>query len=482
MKTILFFTMLLFVRLVVVAQDSHYWTEQYGTESMLLSNSVIGSVNDLGAVYYNPGRLGLIENPAFVITGKVYQLSKTSFQQLTGDTPDATIRRSRFGGAPSLVAGSFKIDKWKKHHFAYAFLTRRNVDLSVSSSIDAYGDEIDQLPGNEYLSGSIELNKRLKEEWFGGTWSFAPVPNIGLGITGFATVHDQQAFQRMQLQTFTADENAEMYYNFKKYDFTQIGLVWKFGFALETNKLSLGLTLTTPTLHILGDGVFQYERFGTYSKEGDQVYEKNQKEKLKARYHTPLAIGGGLGYDILGGKLHLSGEYYHKVDQYVIMEGVTFYGQSSNREITPLLADQLKSIFNYGFGYSRKINNTINFYVSYSTDYSTAVKKSDNLQEANSSLIASTHVSRINHWGGGIVLEQKRSNITFGVAHAMSKIPINRPIDFPENVDHGLTINPDETAYIKWERWRFIVGISVSFLEDVATKLEKKILSPEKEK
>lgn len=77
-------------------------------------------------------------------------------------------------------------------------------------------------------------------------------------------------------------------------------------------------------------------------------------------------------------------------------------------------------------------------------------------------------------------MEQKRANITFGVAHAMSKIPINRPVDFPENVDHGLTINPDETAYIKWERWRFIVGISVSFLEDVATKLQKKILSPEK--
>ncbi|WP_320280565.1 hypothetical protein [Draconibacterium sp. IB214405] len=449
---------------------------------MLLSNSVIGSVDDLGAVYYNPGRLGLIENPAFVITGKIYQLSKTSFQKLTGDTPDATIRRSRFGGAPSLMAGSYKIDKWKKHHFAYAFLTRRNIDLSVKSSVDSFGDEIDELPGNEYLSGGIELNKRLKEEWFGGTWSYVPVPDIGLGVTGFATVHDQEAFQRMQLQTYTAEGNTEMYYNFKRYDFSQLGLLLKFGFAWETDKLSVGLTLTTPTMHILGKGALEYERFGTYSSSGDQIYEKNQKEKLKVRYRTPLAIGGGLGYDILGGKLHISGEYYHKINHYTIMEGETFWGQSSNREITPLLSDHLKSIFNYGFGYSREINKTINFYLSYSSDYSSAIQKSDNTYDTNNGLMLSTHTSKVNHWAGGIVLELNRSDVTFGVAHAMSKFPISRPVDFPENVDHGLTINPDETAFIKWERWRFIVGISVSLLEDVATRLEKKVLSPGKDK
>ena len=41
-------------------QDSHYWTQQYGTKSMLLSGSVIGGVEDLGAVYYNPARLSVI--------------------------------------------------------------------------------------------------------------------------------------------------------------------------------------------------------------------------------------------------------------------------------------------------------------------------------------------------------------------------------------------------------------------------------------
>jgi len=44
------------------AQDSHYWTTQYGNRSRLLAGAVIGSVDDVSAVFYNPGALALIES------------------------------------------------------------------------------------------------------------------------------------------------------------------------------------------------------------------------------------------------------------------------------------------------------------------------------------------------------------------------------------------------------------------------------------
>jgi len=44
-------------------QDAHYWTDQYGSRSRLLGGAVIGSVDDLAAVYYNPARLALIPDP-----------------------------------------------------------------------------------------------------------------------------------------------------------------------------------------------------------------------------------------------------------------------------------------------------------------------------------------------------------------------------------------------------------------------------------
>jgi len=40
------------------AQDSHFWTRQYGSRSALLGGAVVGGVRDSSAAYYNPGGLG----------------------------------------------------------------------------------------------------------------------------------------------------------------------------------------------------------------------------------------------------------------------------------------------------------------------------------------------------------------------------------------------------------------------------------------
>ena len=107
---------------IVNAQDAHYWSEQFGNKSMLLGGTVNASVEDLGLVYYNPGRLSQIENPAFVISARVYELSNVRITDGLGEGKD--LKKSNFGGGPSLVAGTFKLPFLKDHHFAYGFLTR----------------------------------------------------------------------------------------------------------------------------------------------------------------------------------------------------------------------------------------------------------------------------------------------------------------------------------------------------------------------
>ena len=86
----------IFLSLQIYAQSGHYWTESFGTRSMLLNGVVIGSVEDLGAVFYNPARISQFESPAFVISGQVYQLSKTTIKNGLGDGLD--LKKSTFGG------------------------------------------------------------------------------------------------------------------------------------------------------------------------------------------------------------------------------------------------------------------------------------------------------------------------------------------------------------------------------------------------
>ena len=75
----------IFLYLNIYAQSSHYWSESFGTRSMLLNGIVVGSVEDLGAVYYNPARLSQFESPAFVISGKVYQINSITIKNGFGD-------------------------------------------------------------------------------------------------------------------------------------------------------------------------------------------------------------------------------------------------------------------------------------------------------------------------------------------------------------------------------------------------------------
>ena len=53
------------------AQDTHYWNSQYGPHAMLLGGTIVGSVKDMSATYYNPGALGYIENPELLVSANV---------------------------------------------------------------------------------------------------------------------------------------------------------------------------------------------------------------------------------------------------------------------------------------------------------------------------------------------------------------------------------------------------------------------------
>ena len=76
--TIPVFTILFFFSCFVIYGQRNYKFENFGNRSILLNGNVTGSVNDLGATYYNPARLALIEDPVFAINAKIYQLTNSA--------------------------------------------------------------------------------------------------------------------------------------------------------------------------------------------------------------------------------------------------------------------------------------------------------------------------------------------------------------------------------------------------------------------
>ncbi|WP_066630938.1 hypothetical protein [Labilibacter marinus] len=457
------------------SQDAHYWTEQYGTKSILLSGSNIGSVEDLGAVYYNPARLSLNEDEIFLISGKVYQLSSYSFHNKTGNDRTSPRSQSNFGGAPSLLAGTYRIKGLKKHSFAYSFMSRRRMDLNLNESGSTYGNSFPSIPGNEYLSGDIGMQKKFNEEWLGLSWAYAFNDHFSVGISNFLSIRKQSASEMIQIQAYTEAEKLESYSNKNSYNFSHIGILWKIGLAWEHNAFSWGLTITTPTQSLQGIGSFSYYQHYTGALDDKAIYERNTQSDIEVQYQTPFAIATGIGLKTKFGTFHASTEYYSAIKKYTLMKSDEFTGQSSGTLYQTSLIDELNPVLNFGIGYNYVFNNAIQAYLSYSSDFSGSVTDINNSSVTISESYASTISSDINHLGGGIVLSFKRANLTLGTTLATTKYTVNRPFSFPEENGRGISSSDNQTD-IRWNRWRFIVGISVPFLHDWTKKIKSKVL------
>ncbi|UCH84203.1 MAG: hypothetical protein JSW50_00510, partial [Candidatus Latescibacterota bacterium] len=113
----------------VLGQDSHYWTEQYGERSQLLSGSVIGSVNDMSAVYYNPGALGYLEKPEISLTMNAFRLLRVRVKDGAGEGLD--LSTLKFNPVPGLFAGVFRFNFYGPNRLAYSIMARHRFKVRL---------------------------------------------------------------------------------------------------------------------------------------------------------------------------------------------------------------------------------------------------------------------------------------------------------------------------------------------------------------
>ena len=55
------------------AQDAHFWSQHYATRGVLMGGAVIGSADDLGASFYNPGLMAWVNQRELLLGSNVYE-------------------------------------------------------------------------------------------------------------------------------------------------------------------------------------------------------------------------------------------------------------------------------------------------------------------------------------------------------------------------------------------------------------------------
>lgn len=457
---------LIFFSLQILAQSGHYWTESYGTRSMLLNGTVIGSVEDLGAVFYNPARISQFESPAFLISGQVYELNKTTIENGLGDGLD--LKKSDFGGGPSLVSGTFKLGFLEGHQFAYAFLTRSKFDNTFNFAVEDFGDFVKAFPGEEYFSGEINSTNKVNDEWIGLSWSYPINEKLSIGATGFYSSLERGAGLKLQLQAFSPDSSTTgMYIEKRAYSFKSQSLLAKIGFGWQMENYSLGLTITTPKFEGLSSGTTSYETFlagidTTGNGVTDDIYIIDNQDGLDVDHRSPWSVGLGAGIR-MGKKsiLHASAEWFSALPSYLIMQSDPFTAQSTGEELQLTIVDDLSSVLNFGVGLEVFINNNLSMFGSFATDFAAVQTEVDRITDFDGLINNTTFRADIYHMGFGTDIKTKFADLTIGATYANSRETVKRDLTIDDGQD---PVTSD--AEIFYSRWRFLIGFSFPFLKD----------------
>ena len=347
------------------AQDSNYWTYQYGTRANLLGGAVVGSAVDLSAAYYNPGALALIDDPDVISTSKVFELSSLTIEPNAGVQVD--LDNLRFALAPGFVGGRLPFEFLGRNQLAYSIFTRQQFKATLDAAAVGSGDRIGV---SEDLFGSIRLEQDLNEVWVGASYSQALGRNAGLGATLYGAHRSQKLSSLGQLQAFS-DSIQSIALRESRYSYWNMRLLLKIGLTYEWHRLSLGLTYTLRSVSLFGSGKVLLNRtlFGVENP----TFVVTVQDGLGATFKSPQSLALGATYSPYPHTtVHLTSEYFAEVNKYAVLDLDPLVGQSTGDTTALDLNDARSDVWNVGVGLDHDFTTTLTGFASFRTDFSSA--------------------------------------------------------------------------------------------------------------
>ena len=438
--------------LPAAAQDTHYWTNQYGPTSMLLSGAVIGSVRDMSATYYNPGALGYIADPAVLVSANAYQIESLKIKDGGGAGVD--LSESRFNLLPNMLAGAFKKSWLGRNRLAYSFLTRHRVDAEVrggrTSQIDVLPD-----PGTEQFAGAVRASRDAKELWAGVTWARPVRDKVGVGITTYLSIRSEGSVTEIFAQALSDSGNMALLFDVDNFSASMYSLLWKAGLGIDLDPLTLGLTVTTPNVQVIGTGRAGFNVSGVnIDMDGDMTPENgfvtSLQEDVDATYKSPLSIGAGVGYAFARTKLNVAAEWFAAIDAYDVLDLSPFISQSTGQTVVPTLRDAKESVVNVAAGVEHEFNDTYRGFLSFNTDNSAYSPESE---------VAVTGYDIAHVTAGGSVL-LGRTRLMLGISLAWGSETIQQVVDLDPD-DAANIDDPANQVELSYTRTTLLLGFHV---------------------
>lgn len=494
------FVLTLLINCSLWAQDTHYWTQQFGSKSSLLGGAAVGGVRDNSAIYYNPGAMSLVDSSTVSVSATGYQYE--SLKLLNGAGQGIDLNSTKTSIIPLIVTGTYKFKKNDRHTLGYTIISKVQTGLKLSARNDA---ELNVLPdynsdGNEEFVAQYNLNTSVSEQWFGGGYSYRFSKHFSVGLTTFVNYRSQTLEKSHVARAIPFDTSTYYQYvtqlvatnDIQSIEFMNFNLVNKIGFAFDFDRLKFGFTVTTPGTKLYSSG--SYLRDAQLSntnldendlndylanaetdeeisaaindfKNGLYSFTANDKQDSKTdgmqvTYKTPLSISWGIEYDFRFLKWNTSFEWFDKVSAYNIINPIerevlrpksAKFGYTSTEFMS--IKESNKSVLNWATAFEIPLTKKFGVITSFRTDYSYANQP----DEDSSERINQTYWD-LKHITLGAVYKKEKSDLSVGLTHGFGKTTGPQYTNLATPYEANALEGDIETTDIKYNTYALLLG------------------------
>ena len=383
------------------AQDSQYWTLQYGPVAELLGGVVVGSSRDLSATFYNPGALALTRDPSFLASVESFQATRLQAQSPPPvlDFKDTDVRPS-----PSLFAFAFPRSWTGDHTLVLSGLTRQDFDLRIDNW---------QLAQSGQGGAESLFDQSLNENWFGLSWAHRAGERFGVGLTTYVAYRGQRTRKEISGQVALSPTLGGAALLIEDFDASSYRLLWKAGLSTQRESWDAGLTVTTASVPLFGSGAASYTRsaVGADLGQGPVVSVAVQHaDDLDARYESPWSVAVGGAYRWGRNSVHGTVEWFGEVPGFDIVDTAPFAADPAAEGLVKRLHHQARSVVNFGAGYQRTVSDRFSYYSAFITDFTFADK--------DDSATSSLSTWNIFHLSAGASVLVRSVKLTMGAAYS----------------------------------------------------------------
>ncbi|MCG8576625.1 MAG: hypothetical protein MI810_17230, partial [Flavobacteriales bacterium] len=355
----------------LTAQDTHYWSEHFGTRATLLGGAATAGLGDNATVYYNPAAMAFVEDPNLSVTVNAYKMRAINVSNALGDGLD--VKQTQFLTYPNLIAGILKFSKWPRLSAGYAVITKKTFNSNFDYLHQAEYD-VDSNGTTENYIASYNYNHNVLEYWAGGGFSYQLGARWSFGLSHFGIYKNVNYTNNIDMATLPiSDPTQDVSRVSSKIDFNYWSVKGNFKPSLNFNTEAFrwGVTYTTPTFHIMGRAnVFrEFSASNLQSLSGGDVVftDRREKQKVKTKDFGSLAFGVSMRF---GSKawLHITNELYFGAPYYLLFDPQN----PINTYPSGVPEDQVLAFFGnqnflaYGEKYIPVINSGIGYEVRFS--------------------------------------------------------------------------------------------------------------------